>query len=498
MSKANRYGPGSASSDSQGNATESLGPGRPRVTILGAGPAGLTAALGLARERRAHVTVIEQREAVGGNAGSFQLDGVWCDYGSHRFHPAAGAGVLAEVKALLGEELLWRPRHGRILLQNRWIHFPLKPIDLILRLPKRFTVSLAFDTLCKIVPSPSPAEENFATVLRQGLGATLSDNFYYPYVRKLWGVDPAALAPTLARRRVSGSSVGKILGKVLRQVPGLKQRTTGGFYYPREGFGSISNRLQAAAAGEGAAFVLEAQVRSIEVEEGRVRAITYGRNQETHREEVDCIWSTVPITLLTRMITPPPPQAVIEAAQRIRFRGMILIYLVLEQAQFTEYDAHYFPELTVPISRLSEPKNYSASLEPRDCTVLCAELPADPGDEHWGLSDAELGRRLCVWLSKVGLPVEASIRKTITRRLGQAYPVYDRDYEGHFKVMDQWLSSIEGLLTFGRQGLFAHDNTHHAMAMAHAACHCLRPDGGFEWARWAEYRLEFETHVVED
>ena len=177
---------------------------------------------------------------------------------------------------------------------------------------------------------------------------------------------------------------------------------------------------------------------------------------------------------------------------------MILVYMVLEQAQFTEYDAHYFPELTVPISRLSEPKNYSASLEPPDCTVLCAELPADPGDEHWGLSDEELGERLCSWLGKVGLPVRAPVRKTITRRLGQAYPVYDRNYEGHFKVMDQWLAGIEGLLTFGRQGLFAHDNTHHAMAMAHAACDCLRPDGSFDRARWAEYRLEFETHVVED
>jgi protoporphyrinogen oxidase len=498
MSERVRYPHGSASSHNQGNSAESSAPGCPRVAILGAGPAGLAAALGLARDKRGQVTVIERQESVGGNAGSFQLEGVWCDYGSHRFHPAAGPGVLTEVKALLGDDLLWRPRHGRILLQNRWIHFPLKPLDLILRLPKRFTASLAFDTLRKLLPSAPPAEENFATVLRRGLGATLSENFYYPYVRKLWGVAPTALAPTLAKRRVSGSSVSKILGKILRQVPGLKQKTTGGFYYPRRGFGSISNRLHEAAAAHGAAFALGAQARGIELEHGRVRAVSYEKNGESYRQEVDCVWSTLPITLLIQMMSPPPPQAVLEAARRIRFRGMILIYLVLEQAQFTEYDAHYFPELTVPISRLSEPKNYSASLEPRDSTVLCAELPADPGDEHWGLSDEELGKRLCGWLARVGLPVRAPVRKTLTRRLGQAYPVYDRDYEAHFRTMDQWLAGIEGLLTFGRQGLFAHDNTHHAMAMAHAACDCLRSDGSFDRARWAEYRLEFETHVVED
>jgi len=490
--------PSSASGHSRGGAAAAPAQNGLRVAILGAGPAGLAAALGLARDQRAQVTVIERRESVGGNAGSFRLDGVWCDYGSHRFHPAAGPGVLSEVKALLGDDLLWRPRHGRILLQNRWIHFPLKPLDLIVRLPKGFTISLAFDTLRKLLPSTPPAEENFATVLRRGLGATLSENFYYPYVRKLWGVAPTALAPTLAKRRVSGSSVGKILGKIVRQIPGLKQKTTGGFYYPRQGYGCISKRLQEAAAGYGAAFVLGAQVREIELQDGRVSAVSYGNGTESRRQEVDCVWSTLPITLLIQMIAPPPPHAVIEAAGRMRFRGMILIYLVLEQAQFTEYDAHYFPELTVPISRLSEPKNYSASLEPRDCTVLCAELPADPGDEHWGLSDEQLGERLCAWLGKVGLPVQAPVRKTVTRRLAQAYPVYDRDYEEHFRTMDQWLAGIDGLLTFGRQGLFAHDNTHHAMAMAHAACDCLRPDGSFDHARWAEYRLEFETHVVED
>src|SRR5262245_43763745 len=93
---------------------------RPRVAILGAGPAGVTAALGLARNANAEVTVLEKRDVVGGNAGSFLLEGVWCDHGSHRLHPVAEPRVLDEIKSLLGEDLLWRPRHGRIRLQNKW------------------------------------------------------------------------------------------------------------------------------------------------------------------------------------------------------------------------------------------------------------------------------------------------------------------------------------------------------------------------------------------
>jgi protoporphyrinogen oxidase len=131
-------------------------------------------------------------------------------------------------------------------------------------------------------------------------------------------------------------------------------------------------------------------------------------------------------------------------------------------------------------------------------TILCAELPCDPQDELWQLSDDELGAKLCEWLAGVGLPVTAKVRRTETRRLGYAYPVYDRGFEHQLKVLDEWAEKMEGLLTFGRQGLFAHDNTHHALAMADAAVDCLNADRSFNLEKWRDYRKVFETHVVED
>ena len=89
-------------------------------------------------------------------------------------------------------------------------------------------------------------------------------------------------------------------------------------------------------------------------------------------------------------------------------------------------------------------------------------LRADPGDPNWALTDKQLGEQLCDWLAGVGLPVSAPVQRTVTQRLRFAYPVYDRDFETHVKTMENWLNNLEGLLTFGRQGLFAHDNTHHA------------------------------------
>jgi protoporphyrinogen oxidase len=253
-------------------------------------------------------------------------------------------------------------------------------------------------------------------------------------------------------------------------------------------------------AGEahGARFVLGARISRIDHNGQRVHAVHYQKGGRAIEAPVNAAWSTLPVSLLVRMMNPQAPPEILAAAKAIRFRGMILIYIVLEQDQFSEFDAHYFPEESIPISRLSEPKNYSASPEPRGLTVLCAELPSDPSEESWSLSDGELGRRLCCWLADVELPVKSPVRRVVTHRLGQAYPVYDRGYAAHFDAMDQWLSGFEGLLTFGRQGLFAHDNTHHALTMAYAAADCLDPDGLFDQALWSRHRLDFEKHVVED
>ena len=470
-----------------------------KVTVLGAGPAGVAAAYALTRDGKGSVEVLERAPRVGGNSSSFKIEDIWCDFGSHRFHPVADENVLADVKAILGDDLLLRPRHGRIRLGGRWIHFPLKPVDGMLKLPKVFAFNLMKDQALGKFRGKSSGPKTFETVLYDGLGPTISENFYFPYVKKLWGLEPKDLAVKLAERRISGSSVGKILKKMATQViPGLKSPTSGKFFYPRKGFGQIISDMADKAEGQGAQFALETGITKIEREGNRAVAVHVKDGEGERRIESDKIWSTIPISALMGLMDPPPPQEVLDAANAIKFRGMILIYLVLETDQFTEYDAHYFPELSVPISRMSEPKNYNASTEPKGVTVLCAELPADPGDEYWQMSDEELGAAYCEWLASVGLPVKAKVRRTETRRLGQAYPVYDLDYEAKFQAMDEWLAGIDGLLTFGRQGLFAHDNTHHAFAMAYGAVDCLGADGSFDAAKWAAYRAEFEHHVVED
>jgi len=467
---------------------------RPGIVILGAGPAGLAAAWKLA-ERGSAVTVLEAGDAVGGMAGSFTLAGLPVDYGSHRLHPSCSQEILADIRRLLGDDLLLRPRHGRILLDGRWVHFPLRLADLMTRLPWSFRLGTAADLLRKVVPRPSGAQASFAEVMRRGLGATICRKFYFPYVRKIWGLPPEDLSEMQARRRVSANSLGKMLRKVL----GLARATTpnrGMFYYPRGGFGRIAEAMAKAAAQAGANIRLKCAPRRVRI--GGSPEIAFESAAGPGDLSAKLVLSTIPSPLLVGMLDPPAPLQTLEACQSLRFRGMVLVYLVLDCPRFSQYDAHYFPGADVPLTRLSEPKNYGDPAEPADRTVLCGEIPCQVGDATWRMDETGLGRLLRQALDQCGLPIAAEVVQVAIRRLPEAYPIYRRGYEADFERIDAFLSGLKGLVTFGRQGLFAHDNVHHAVAMGYAAAECVDDFGRFDCQRWQDFRAGFAGHVVED
>ncbi len=493
----------------------------PRVAILGGGPAGLGGAWRLALEAKAQVTLIERGAWFGGNAGSFEWDGQRLDFGSHRLHPACEPRILDDLKRLLGADLLDRPRHGRILLGGRFVHFPLKPLDLLLRLDRGFVAGMARDVVArglarrgaKGIEGSGGADgaDTFASVLRRNLGATMCDRFYFPYARKIWGREPDELSGIQARRRVSAGTVTKLVRKVLNAVPGLKKPGFGRFWYPRRGYGQISDSLARAAEAAGAQLLLEKRVARLVRPDGtdgpdgpdgnrpwRVGFVGGGgRREDLHELQADHVWSTLPITLIPQLVEPGPPREILDAAAAVKYRAMLLVYLRVPVERFTEFDAHYFPEAAIRITRLSEPKNYSDSRLPKGATTLCAELPCDAGDPLFSASEQELGAVVAADLARARLPLPSPQNAVKVMRLPQAYPIYLNGYEQPLALLDRWIDSLPRFLTYGRQGLFAHDNTHHALAMAYAAADCFA-EGRFDRARWAEHRQVFATHVVED
>ncbi|MBW3562888.1 MAG: FAD-dependent oxidoreductase [Actinobacteria bacterium] len=457
------------------------------VAVLGAGPAGLGAAYRLAGAGQ-HAVVLERADRVGGAAGSFEIAGIRVDHGSHRLHPATDAAILSELRQLLDGDLQRRHRNGRIRLAGRWIGFPLKPADLLRSAPPGFALRAARDAV--LGPARQPADDTFAEVLRAALGPTICEHFYFPYARKLWGREPEELSGEQARRRVSADSPAKIVGRILRGA----RRDCDLFWYPKRGFGQLWEELGQAAVSRGAEVRLGAEVTRLGLHSDGVEV----EAADGTTVEATMAWSTLPVTVLARLADPPAPAEVLAAAHRLAFRSMLLVYLVLDTDRYSPYDAHYLPGLETPVSRISEPTNYRDSDEdPAGRTVLCAEIPCDREDELWSASDEELADVVRSTLRGMGLsdPIPSAVE---VRRLPRAYPIYDVGYEDAFETIDAWVSDLPQVLTFGRQGLFVHDNSHHALSMAWAAAEGLRDDGTFDREWWAGARERFRTHVVED
>jgi protoporphyrinogen oxidase len=458
------------------------------VVVLGAGPAGLGAAYRLARAGH-DVCVLEREPHVGGLASSFEVAGLRVDHGSHRLHPTTPPAVMQTVRELLGDDLQRRPRHGRIRMAGRFVRFPPQPFDLLRRLPPTLSMRLARDMATS--PWRHPHVDTFDAAVRGSLGPTMAERFYAPYVRKLFGVDATELSGELARRRIGASSAKALVRRVMRPEP-----DRGVFYYPRRAYGEIAERLADAAVAAGARIELGTAVTALRSTNDAIAVDTEGGTAFTGSSA----WSTLALALLARLAG--APESVVAAAARLESRALALVYLVVPTSQWTEFDAHYFPELDVPMARVSEPKNYRDSADdPSAITVLCAELPCSVDDEIWRASDADLGALVVESLRRSALAVPTPIHVE-SRRVPRAYPVYRVGYEAALATVDGWASGVPRLLHFGRQGLFAHDNTHHALAMAWAAADAFSVDatsGGVVDAHaWAHARRGFDRHVVED
>lgn len=461
------------------------------LVVLGSGPAGLAAAWQAAR--RGHpVTVLERAARVGGLAGSFDVAGVRVDHGSHRLHPATPAHLLADLRALLGDDLQTRPRNGRLRVAGSWVGFPLRPAELLRALPAATIACIGTEALT--APLRRREDPSFAASLRKGLGPTLYREMYAPYAEKLWGLPGERISADQAAKRVTADTPWKVAARVLRLDRSARAGQGRVFHYPRRGFGQIVDALAAAAVGAGATVRLGEEVTEVDQ---RADGVTV-RTASGDVVEAAHAFSTVPLPVLARLCAPGPPDGVVASASRLRFRAMVLVYVVHRGGRWSPYDAHYLPGSETPVTRLSEPANYRVSAEdPADRSVLCAEVPCAVGDPVWSASDADLAAMVDDALRVTGLP---PVRRegVVVRRLPHVYPVYEPGYEAHLAGLDDWVGSLPRVTTFGRLGLFAHDNTHHAMAMAYDAVAALRPDGSRDEAAWSAARARFADHVVED
>ncbi len=468
------------------------------VVVLGAGPAGLTAAF-QAAVRGHSVTLLEQGERVGGMAASFTVDGIEVDHGSHRLHPATPAPVLAMLRQLLGNDLQTRPRNGRLRVYDRWVGFPLRAGELARVVPAAAAVRIARDALGAPLRRGRDTS-SYASVLTASLGPELYEAMYAPYAEKLWGLPGTQIDAEQARVRVTADTPWKVAARMLRGRRGGRRGSAEGsaqgrvFHYPRRGFGQIATALAAAAESSGVDVRLNARVTGVGAAGAGAEISTAGGT----RLRAGRVLSTLPLPVLARLVDPAPAQAACTDAQALAFRAMLLVYVGHVGGRWTPYDAHYLPGSQTPVTRISEPANYRDNPDdPTDRSVVCAEIPCTVGDRLWGAGDGALADLVAEAITTTGLP---PLRRTSVRvrRLPHVYPVYARGFADRLAGLESWARDLPSVTTLGRAGLFAHDNSHHAMVMALAAVDCLDADGGWDDAAWSAAREGFRAHVVED
>jgi protoporphyrinogen oxidase len=464
-----------------------------RVAVLGGGLAGLGCAYELARSG-VDVTVLEREPYPGGMASSFTVpvDGEhWTyDLGPHRFH-TADAELLEHVQTILAGNYLTAQRLSRIALGGKFYDYPLSAENVLRQLPPAL-LAKAFADYAKVRLTESLGlthhrDDNFEGWVTKRFGRTLYDLFFGRYTAKTWKMSPAEISGDWASQRISLLSLGDAVRKSLsasqrRSSAKTPRGLVRSFTYPAHGgIGAIARGYVREIERLGSRVLCGAPVKRIHVADGRVSAVDYGGDCAGSISADDYI-STIPVTVLARMLRPAAPLEVLAAVSRLQHVSIIFIYLRLARASVSPDSWMYIPEPEQTIHRISEFKNFSPHAAPADKTMVCAEITCRLGDEHWHADDGALIRTAARDLESLGLVAGADLLGGFVRRIPHAYPIYDLSYKENLAPVLEHVHSLVNLRTGGRQGLFRYNNMDQSITMGRrmAAAVLTGEDAGHE------------------
>jgi protoporphyrinogen oxidase len=407
-----------------------------RIAILGAGASGL--ALGwLLSQAGKQVTVFEAAPRIGGLARTFDWRGIPCDIAPHRLH-TSDLEVLSAVQALV--PLREHRRVSRILMRDKQIQDPINPIELMLRFPPRTAFALVWGFLNR----PKLPETSFESLALNRYGRGLYDFFFEPYTKKMFGVPPAEISVTWGREKLRSSGLLDVLKRQSKTFFST-------FWYPeRGGYQAILDAMQAQIRGE---VLLDAPVTGLELGDGRITAVHYRRDGAAQRFDCDRVFSTLPATVLGRMLG---------ADLRLRFKRIQLVYLDIAKPEVMPYQWVYFGDGDVVINRMAEFKHFHPHLPATDHSVLCAEVTMD--SDH---AEADV----IAALTRYGLIRRDEILDSLVLEEGCGYPVYDRGFEAARDQAQALFGRYANLHCVGRNAEFRHIETDEDIA---SAADCLR------------------------
>ena len=461
-----------------------------RVVIIGAGPAGLTAAYLLAKQGTP-VTVLEGTDTVGGISQTAQYKGYRFDIGGHRFFTKVKP-VEDLWNEILGSEFISVPRLSRIVYRGKYFDYPLKAFNALR--------GLGVWEACRIVASyisahlrPSAVEENLEQWVTNRFGARLYNIFFKTYTEKVWGIPCTEIRAEWAAQRIQGLS----LAKAIVSASPLHKRSTNiktlinEFQYPRLGPGQMWEAARDRVIEWGGEVLMNHPVCRFELEDGRVTAVVTSGPSGPRRIEGAHFISTTPLRTLVRALGSAAPASARAGAEGLKYRDFLTVALVLEGENLFPDNWIYVHTPGVRVGRIQNFNNWSRAMVPEaGRTCLGLEYFCFEGDGLWTSSDADLIALASKELSELGLANGARVVDGTVVRMPKAYPVYDADYRTHLDAVRAFIDPIDNLHTVGRNGMHKYNNQDHSMLTAMMAVGNMRGASHDIWS----VNTDFEYH----
>jgi protoporphyrinogen oxidase len=435
--------------------------GQRPVVVVGAGPAGLTAALELTKLGRRPL-VFEKGDKVGGHARTESYRGFHFDMGGHRFFTK-----VEEVRKLWAEilprDFLRRPRLSRIYFNHRWFYYPLRPVNALVGLGLwQSVLILASYVRCQLFPYRR--EETFEHWVTNRFGQRLFRIFFKTYTEKVWGIPCSELKAEWAAQRIKGLSLATAVLRVFFAPKVPIKTLIGEFDYPRLGPGMMWSAMSGEVERRGGTVRLNTDVVRLRRSGRRIDGIVVAVEGREETVPAAAVISSMPVTEMVRKLDPPPPPEVLAAADGLAYRDFLTVCLIVDAPALFPDNWIYVHDPAVQVARIQNFKNWSADMVPDPAkTSLGLEYFCTEGDPLWTSPDEALVALATREVERIGLARAADVEGGCVFRVPKAYPIYDSAYRRHLDTIRAFVDGFENLQTVGRNGLHRYNNQDHAM-----------------------------------
>lgn len=465
------------------------------VVIIGAGPAGLTAAYLLAKSD-VRVTVLEADNIVGGISRTAQYRGYRFDIGGHRFFTKV-TPVDELWHEILGDEFIRVPRLSRIHYSGKYFDYPLKAANALKGLGIWKAILMVTSYLWSHI-RPYPVEENLEQWVSNRFGKRLYRTFFKTYTEKVWGIPCTEIRAEWAAQRIQGLS----LAKAILNAASLQKRSDSiktlinEFQYPRLGPGQMWETATERIRQLGGKVLLQHDVTHIETEGSSVVAVRARTPNGEQRFPAQHVISTMPVRHLVRAIEPALPAPVRRAGEGLNYRDFLTVALIIDQEHLFPDNWIYIHTPGVQVGRIQNFNNWSRAMVPEPGkTCLGLEYFCFEGDGMWTKADPDLIAMATNELGELGLADPKKVVDGTVVRMPKAYPVYDAEYRQHLNVVRSSIDRIPNLHTVGRNGMHKYNNQDHSMLTAMMTVANMRGAAHDVWAVNTDYEYHEEQRI---